>query len=493
MEPKLVRRAPVAEKQIAKESSKKNFFEYSIITAVKTKNVKAVHFLILSLLFVTLFLALHTYWSNFVYVVIFNDRELGVVNSARDVESFVADLTERCGDLYGLEMKPGDDIEIRREFRPESMPDSDVVKASIRQQISFLADAYMLTVDGEPVVALDSPDHLDFIVDQLKSSYSRSSHGVRILETVVLEDLELEACAVSPENVYTADEVLTLLVSSNSEEQSAGYPLFAGVTARGALESRQLYNNEHPAAEVHDLPARDYNNDIINADEPLAASNSVHVITIEEVTVTETIPFETEFINDDSLWVVQSEIITPGEEGSKEIVYHVTRENGLEVERVKIEERIIAEPLTQVEALGTAQVPSVGQGQFIWPVQGGGEVSPGRGFSAFHTGIDICADMGTNVLAADDGVVWFSGRGGSQGNYIIIYHGNFWTLYLHNQENLVSKGQQVSRGQTIARLGSTGRSTGPHLHFEVRLDDGTGEWHGYYQHKPVDPLVYFKP
>jgi murein DD-endopeptidase MepM/ murein hydrolase activator NlpD len=130
---------------------------------------------------------------------------------------------------------------------------------------------------------------------------------------------------------------------------------------------------------------------------------------------------------------------------------------------------------------------------FIWPVEGGGEVTPGRGFSSWHTGIDINGATGTNIVAADSGVVWFSGRGGSQGNYLILYHGSFWTLYLHNQENLVKEGDAVQQGDVIATLGSTGRSTGPHLHFEIRHDDGSGEWLAYYQHKPLDPLKFFRP
>jgi len=229
------------------------------------------------------------------------------------------------------------------------------------------------------------------------------------------------------------------------------------------------------------------------ADLPVIKKQNVSVTTVEEAVVREEIPFEVEYVYNDQLWVVQREITVEGEEGLKEVVYHLTRENGVEVDRIKVREEIISEPVTQVETVGTAKVPAVGTGRFIWPVEGGGEITPGRGFSSWHTGIDIHANTGTNILATDSGVVWFSGYGGPQGNYLILYHGSFWTLYLHNSQNLVKEGDAVQQGDIIAKAGSTGRSTGPHLHFEVRLDDGTGEWLTYYQHTPIDPLQFFTP
>ena len=77
------------------------------------------------------------------------------------------------------------------------------------------------------------------------------------------------------------------------------------------------------------------------------------------------------------------------------------------------------------------------------------------------------------------------------GNYIILYHGSYWTVYLHHSRNLVSVGQKVSRGQTIAYMGSTGRSTGPHLHFEIRVNNGSGVWSGWYAHRAINPLQFY--
>ena len=88
-----------------------------------------------------------------------------------------------------------------------------------------------------------------------------------------------------------------------------------------------------------------------------------------------------------------------------------------------------------------------------------------------HTGIDIGLDVGSSIKAADGGVVTFAGYNSSYGKYIIIDHGgNMTTLYAHNSKLTVGKGEKVYKGQLIALSGNTGYSTGPHLHFEVRIN-----------------------
>ncbi len=144
------------------------------------------------------------------------------------------------------------------------------------------------------------------------------------------------------------------------------------------------------------------------------------------------------------------------------------------------------------EAAGKSyKTVSLGNINFIWPCPSssritsgfGGRSSPTEGASSNHQGIDIGASTGSSIIAAASGTVVVSTYSYSAGNYIMLSHGGgVYTVYMHCSQLLVSEGQEVSQGQTIAKVGSTGYSTGPHLHFGVRTD-------GRY----VDPRNYVSP
>ena len=127
---------------------------------------------------------------------------------------------------------------------------------------------------------------------------------------------------------------------------------------------------------------------------------------------------------------------------------------------------------------------SKGSGQFMWPVPSSSYVSspygyrihPIYGTKKLHAGMDIAAPSGSTIVAADSGTVILASYGynGGYGNYVIISHGNgYTTRYAHCSSLSVSVGQQVSKGQKIASVGSTGASTGPHCHFEIRINGST--------------------
>jgi len=120
-----------------------------------------------------------------------------------------------------------------------------------------------------------------------------------------------------------------------------------------------------------------------------------------------------------------------------------------------------------------------GSGKFVWPSAASTRITspfglrnkPNAKATSNHRGIDIGAPSGTNVLAAEAGTVTTAGYNRSYGYYITINHGGgYVTLYAHNSRLLVSKGDKVSKGQVIAKVGSTGNSTGPHIHFEVMVN-----------------------
>jgi lipoprotein NlpD len=116
--------------------------------------------------------------------------------------------------------------------------------------------------------------------------------------------------------------------------------------------------------------------------------------------------------------------------------------------------------------------PAPGFETFIWPVNGTINSGFGPRGMSFHDGIDIAAPEGTPIQAIEDGEVIYSDQLRGYGNMVILRHaGGIVSVYAHNESNLVREGQRVVRGEVVARVGSTGRVSGPHLHFEIRKNN----------------------
>ena len=147
-----------------------------------------------------------------------------------------------------------------------------------------------------------------------------------------------------------------------------------------------------------------------------------------------------------------------------------------EYERLLAISENITAMLRNMESGGSSSSGGGGTGRFIWPCHGtitsyfGWRTHPVFGTTKYHSGMDIGVDYGTPILAADSGTVIYSGWLGGYGYAVMIDHGSgLVTLYGHNQALNVYEGQYVTKGTCVAYAGSTGYSTGPHCHFEVRL------------------------
>ncbi len=449
--------------------------------------IRSFQFMFGSALLILTVLALHHLTNSLIYIVSIGEKELGAVENARDIELFVEDLTKRCSDLYGLELEFEEDVVLIRELRPDFETDPETVQARIRQLASFYTNAYMISVDGKPFVPVTCAEELDKVIEFLKEEYLAYTEDrtANILEVALLEELALLEHQAALDDLYTAEEIVAMLTEEKdySAENSMGDALASSRSnASRYISKRPAYNHSTLEFTENELSA--------GSSVSFGSDISISVRIVEEITEVEKIPFEVEYSEDKNMLTTESEIINPGFEGEKEIIFQVVTENGDEVERIVISENVIKEPQAQVEKIGLKEPPSpVSSGQLIWPVQGQGIIY--NGYSSSHQAIDIHIEHGTNVLAADAGVVTYSGYGGTQGNYLILHHGTFWTLYLHNSQNLVKQGERVSRGQVIAKVGATGRAFGPHLHFEVRVDDGSRKWLSYYQHEAVNPMQFF--
>ncbi|MBE6582003.1 MAG: hypothetical protein E7648_01905 [Ruminococcaceae bacterium] len=218
-------------------------------------------------------------------------------------------------------------------------------------------------------------------------------------------------------------------------------------------------------------------------------NSSIEFKTCVIETYSEIVPFETITVETDELYVGQSKIQVQGENGIADNEYEIAYIDGIEVSKTLISSNVISEPIACIKLVGTKNYPSTAPtGSFMWPVLDRFVITSGFGVNreglddagTYHKAIDIAAARGTSIYAADGGVVTFASYSGTYGLIVKISHENgVETRYAHMDRIDVKVGDRVYKGQMIGTMGITGRVTGPHVHFEVRING-----------KPVNPRNY---
>ena len=207
--------------------------------------------------------------------------------------------------------------------------------------------------------------------------------------------------------------------------------------------------------------------------------NSLQVKTVATVTTDSAVPFSTQKVNTDTQVLGYYKVTTAGKNGVQRKIEEIETVNGETVSSAVVSDEVVTEPVTQVITIGTAPVrieatesAGVSSAGFICPLpKGRFRVSAYFGDGRGHKAIDLSADRGTAIFAAAGGTVIYSGYDGDYGYCVVLDHGNgIKTRYAHASALCVNVGQIVSQGDMIAAVGSTGQSTGNHLHFEVIIN-----------------------
>ncbi|MBR5868554.1 MAG: M23 family metallopeptidase [Clostridia bacterium] len=267
---------------------------------------------------------------------------------------------------------------------------------------------------------------------------------------------------ITPEELYAALEEIDGATERYTLKVGEDYQ---DVMSRFSLDESTLtsYNPEKPLSDYR------WGNEIV-----VSASGRVFDVTCSfQTSYTETIPFDITYKNTRTLLVGEEGVRTEGISGLTEIQAAMTMTNGKITSREVLSETVIREPQAAVHLKGVRK--DTGK-MFYVPVDNA-RISSEFGYRTlfggrdYHTGVDFVVPEGTYVYAAADGVVKSSGiiGNGAYGRVVVIDHENgFVTYYAHNSKLLVKVGDRVVKGVAIALSGNTGRSTGPHCHFEVR-------------------------
>lgn len=217
-----------------------------------------------------------------------------------------------------------------------------------------------------------------------------------------------------------------------------------------------------------------------------ALTQELSVQTVSQVTEIMEIPCETVTVEDGTLYVDES-YTQEGSNGLRQVVSDVISINGETKLTKTVRNSVMVSAQNTEVHVGTQERP-----EFVWPAHGSYTGSYGidtiNGANRKHSGIDIAASSGTAILASRGGTVVYAGwDDGGYGNLIVIQHDNgTHTYYAHNSEIYVSVGDTVEQGEQIGAMGSTGRVTGVHCHFEVR----SGEFTGLYVAETMNPMDY---
>lgn len=351
--------------------------------------------------------------------------------------------------------------------RRQDVVDEDTFQDELSEEIGLVTQGYSLYINGERVGATPYEGALEELLQQLQAAVINED----TISCSFAEDVEIKQEYVPTEEIMNLGYLAETLYSTKKAE--VNYTVQKGDTWSQIANKHGLTSKELLALNPG------YDIDKLQIGEVLTLSASVPYLTMTVVQrehYTEDIPFEIEYTETDSLWKGDRKVTSPGQYGAADVVANVTYVNGEEVERSVLSSVTLQDPVTEQQLLGTKERPSwQATGSFRWPVRGrissgfGHRSSPGGIGSKNHKGIDIATRSGTPIYAADGGTVTHAGWMGGYGYVVIINHGNgYETRYAHCSSLSVSNGQHVYPGQQIARVGSTGNSTGPHCHFEVR-------------------------
>ena len=393
------------------------------------------------------------------YSVLVDGKEAFIVKEKEDVEKAVLSIQKQQIRMNQPKLELSSTIDYQRTFASrEDLLSGKNLETAIQQTFDFNTVAAALVVDGKPVAYLETKAQAQELLDKLKEENTLIDEGEKLISVAFAEKVTVQEKSVGASQIMSLDEAYQLISIGTDKPQI--YTVKEGDNLWLIARRHDMYVDEIMRANQLESEALQPGDELIL----VRSQPYINVVAQVEGEKVETIPFETKTEIDKNASGVR--VKQDGRNGKKKVVYIATKVNGLVDEQEVKEETILQEAVDRILVKGnTVTVASRGGGGALdWPVYG--QIT--KYYQRGHTGLDIAARSGTAIRAADSGTVTFTGWQGGYGNFIIINHGNgIITRYAHCSSISVSKGQQVARGQTIGGVGSTGRSTGPHLHFEV--------------------------
>ena len=401
--------------------------------------------------------------------VTYDGQDLGIVSSRRAAEKVVAELEDVTRATTGDGGYTVDTALLTAEtgvFPRRELISDDEFEETLSDTLGVVDYAYVLYVDGEKVVATTRSGALEDLLEQLKLGYETAD----TVNAYFVEEVDIRQEYVESSYVMNLGYIAEIL--NETKQGEVTYTVTSG-------------DSYYSIAEKYDLSVDDlmklnvgYDPKILRVGDVLTISNAVPyltVVNVERQRYVQDVAYQVEYTDDASMYQGEYKTTSPGVYGKADITANVTYINGEETEREVVASVTLSQPVTEQQLRGTKARPTwYPTGSFSWPCNG--VLTSRFGYrsllgSTYHSGIDIGNSYGTSIYASDGGTVTYSGWMSGYGYLIIIDHGNgYQTYYGHNSSLVAAKGEKVHKGQLIARMGSTGRSTGNHCHFGIKLN-----------------------
>lgn len=347
---------------------------------------------------------------------------------------------------------------------------------------------FMIFVDGNELIACPSREEAEEVVKELENQmveFLLENDGSNNTVGLVTE-FEIKNVLCLKNRILNADEICKTLTENT---------VSTGIGPDGSSDNKIGYSfllapDKHiffgfVKNELTDSQIENSFSFTING-----LNSEVEYKTLVVEKYTEIIPFETVYIDSDELFAGEKLVITEGETGISENEYEVSYVDGEIASKKLISSTVHSEPVTCVVHVGTKPYPPTKPtGSFIWPLKDRIIITSPynvirdiyEDVNTPHLGIDIAGKMNQDIYAADGGTVIFAGEAGTYGLLVkIVHEETVMTYYAHMDSIAVKEGDKVYKGQKVGEIGMTGTSTGPHVHFEVRINGKTAN--------PVDYL-----
>lgn len=394
-------------------------------------------------------------------------KELLKVRDSEILNTMLLKLEDELKETYKHDIAVESKFEIvESKAKDKEIATEDQVYEALKSNIDYSILAYAINIDGEQIGVVNSEYEANSVIEEVKDYFTRNYEQESIIGVSTAESVKIEQIKATNKEIQNKEELVNYIIKGTNEERK--YTVEEGDTYWDIAIYNNMSLDELISANPDSDPDRIQIGDELNLIVPTPFLN---VQVKRKVVQEEKMPYETEYTYVSYMYNDEQVVSKKGKYGVSEIEALVTEQNGIQIAKEVLSEQVISEPVNEVVTTGTQDPPpKKGTGYFVNPLPGSMISSRfGSRSGGFHLGQDMAKATGSSIKAADGGTVTYAGWSGSYGYMIDIDHGGgFTTRYAHCSELYVSVGEKVYQGKVIAAVGSTGVSTGPHLHFEVR-------------------------